>query len=1039
MKCPKCHLENTADSAFCRKCGTRYDSTDQASFTKTLETTTGELARGTLFAGRYEVIEELGTGGMGKVYRVFDNRIKEEVALKLLRPEIASRQRTVERFRNEIRLARKIVHKNVCRMFDMGEERGTQFITMEYVAGEDLKSFIRRVGRLPVGKAVIIGRQIAAGLAEAHKIGVVHRDLKPGNIMIDKDGDARIMDFGIARSLAGGGTTAEGEVIGTPEYMSPEQVEGKETDQRTDIYALGAILFEMVTGRVPFEGATPFSIANKHKTEPAPDATTLNPQVPPDMSRIILRCMEKLPEERYQTTGELLADLETVSSARPTTERATSQVPSRTKPRTSRQITVTFGAKKLSIPLVGAFVLVLAGLAVWRFLPKKPVVPSSGRPSLAILYFKNISGDKSLDPWETGLTILLISKLRQSRFIDVIDENTIFGILKKLNLAEAKTYSKDDLVKVANEGGATHTISGTIIKAGQNIVLALTVQKPMAGEVLSSISADCNGEQEIMSKVDEVSNKIKSDLKMTTGQIAADISKEAGKITTSSPEAFKLFATARAALSSFDPEAAIPLLEKAVALDPGFANAYRSLGAAEAQRAHAEKSRMYYRKAFELRDRVSERERYLIEGSYYSSSEKNWDKAIGALTKLIELYPNDRLGNYNLGNQYSWIEEHDRAIELYEVGRKILRDPGFLSWDAIAAEYEAKGLYDKAKEVLEDYAQNFPDSAPLRIAFSQLYICQAKYDLALDEANKAWSLAPTGRDAILLMGIICLLQGDLNKAEKVFQNYLERSTIDAVSFGKVHLAYLYLSEGKFGKTKEQIRQVIELDRQAKAVTWETGDLEALGELFMKTGDFPQALKEYENAWGRAVEVDSLNWQRILLWKKGLAYIGLNSIENAQKTADELKEMIEKGIYKKVIRLYHHLQGSIELEKKNYPLAIEYLRKAVSSLPAESPRKTNAIYYDALALAFFKSGDLENAHKAYETVVSLTWSRVWDGDIYAKGLYHLGFIDEKLGDKAKARENYRKFLDLWKDADPGLPEVPDAKVRLAALRENGAQF
>ena len=997
-----------------------------------MESTTDELARGTVFAGRYEVIEELGTGGMGKVYRVFDNRIKEEVALKLLRPEVASRQRTVERFRNEIRLARKIVHKNVCRMFDMGEERGTQFITMEYVAGEDLKSFIRRVGRLPVGKAVIIGRQIAEGLAEAHKIGVVHRDLKPGNIMIDKDGDAKIMDFGIARSLAGGGTTAEGAIIGTPEYMSPEQVEGKDADQRTDIYALGAILFEMVTGRVPFEGATPFSIANKHKTEPAPDATTLNPQVPPDLSRIILRCMEKSPEARYQTTGELLADLETVSAALPTTERATSQVPSRTKPRTSRQITVTSGAKKLLIPLAGAIFLVLAGLAVWRFLPKKPIAPPSGRPSLAILYFKNNSLDKNLDAWETGLTIMLIAKLSQSRFIDVIDENSIFGILKKLNLAEAKTYSREDLVKVANEGGATHTISGTIMKAGQNIVLALTVQKPKTGEVLSSISADCNGEQEIMSKVDEVTNKIKSDLKMTPEQIAADMSKEAGKITTSSPEAFKYFTTARVAIASLDPEAAIPLLEKAIALDPGFANAYRSLGAAEAQIGHAEKSIMYYRKAFELRDRVSERERYLIEGSYYSSSEKTWDKAIEAFTKLIELYPNDRFGNYNLGTRYSWIEENDKAIELYEVNRKILKNPNLLLRIALAEQYEAKGFYDKAKEVLEDYAQNFQDSAPLRSAFSRIYADQGKYDLALDEANKALSLVPTNKDAILLIGIICLLRGDFNKAEEVFQNYLERPTIEEVNVGKFHLAYLYLSEGKFGKSKEMIRQVIELDRQAKATTWESGDLEALGELLMKTGDYALALKEYENAWARAREADSLDLQRKVLWKKGLAYIGLNSIENAQKTADELKAMIEKGIYKKVIRLYHHLQGNIELEKKNYPLAIEDFRKAVSSLPGESNGQNNAIYYDSLALAFLKAGDLENAQKTYETVVSLTWSRLLDGDIYAKGFYHLGLIEEKLGDKAKARQHYRTFLDLWKDADPGLPEVEDAQKRLAAL-------
>ncbi len=201
-----------------------------------------------VFAGRYEIIEELGVGGMGRVYRAQDTKLNEEVALKLIKPEIAAEKRVVERFRNEIKTARKIAHKNVCRMFDFHEEGKTLYLTMEYVRGEDLKSLIHRMKIIPVGTALAIIRQVAEGLTEAHKLGIVHLDLKPGNIMIDKDGQAKIMDFGIARVRQEKGITGEGAVIGTPEYMSPEQVEGKEADQRSDIYALGIILFEMVTG-----------------------------------------------------------------------------------------------------------------------------------------------------------------------------------------------------------------------------------------------------------------------------------------------------------------------------------------------------------------------------------------------------------------------------------------------------------------------------------------------------------------------------------------------------------------------------------------------------------------------------------------------------------------------------------------------------------------------------------------------------------------------------------------------------------------------
>jgi len=235
MKCPKCHFDNPGDSIYCSKCATRLDSIPQISVTRTLETTTDELTRGVVFAGRYEIIEELGTGGIGKVYRTFDKKIDEEVALKLIKPEIAAERKTVERFRNELKIARKISHPNVCRMHDLNEEGRTLYITMEYVAGEDLKSITHRMGILTAGKAVFIARQVAEGLGQAHKLGVIHRDLKPHNIMIDKGGNAKIMDFGIARSLEAKGVTGEGVIVGTPEYMSPEQVEGKAADARSDI------------------------------------------------------------------------------------------------------------------------------------------------------------------------------------------------------------------------------------------------------------------------------------------------------------------------------------------------------------------------------------------------------------------------------------------------------------------------------------------------------------------------------------------------------------------------------------------------------------------------------------------------------------------------------------------------------------------------------------------------------------------------------------------------------------------------------------
>lgn len=315
IRCQKCEYVNPPDTRFCGGCGTRLAlSTPPTSGpgqaqTQTLQTGIPELQVGSLFAGRYLILESLGRGGMGRVYRALDKKLDVEVAVKLLRPEVAADEGIIQRFKNELKLARAISHPHVCRMFDMSEDQGTHFITMEYVPGEDLKTTVHRVGPLGLSKALSIAKQIAEGLAAAHKLDIVHRDLKPQNIMLDRNGQVRIMDFGISRSLRAKGMTADGMMIGTPEYISPEQAEGKKIDARTDIYAFGAILFEMVTGQVPFDGDTTLSIILKHKTEPPPDPKKLNPGLPKELGHLILKCLEKNRDRRYASAQALLADL----------------------------------------------------------------------------------------------------------------------------------------------------------------------------------------------------------------------------------------------------------------------------------------------------------------------------------------------------------------------------------------------------------------------------------------------------------------------------------------------------------------------------------------------------------------------------------------------------------------------------------------------------------------------------------------------------------------------------------------------------------
>jgi len=310
--CPQCRHENPEQTRFCGGCGTRIPKAAdlQEGQTQTLQCQRAELAVGSIFAGRFIVLEELGRGGMGRVYRVLDKKLDVEIALKLIKPEIASDGHIIERFKNELRLTRLISHKNVCRTHDLSEEMGCFFITMEYVPGENLKGTIHRVGSLNLRRTLAIAKQICEGLSAAHHLDIIHRDLKPQNIMLDRAGNIRIMDFGISRSLQSRGLTADGIMVGTPEYISPEQAEGSKVDARADIYSLGAILFEMVTGKVPFEGDTTLSIILKQKLEPPPDPGTLVAHLPKGVSRIILKCLEKDRDRRYASVEDLYADLE---------------------------------------------------------------------------------------------------------------------------------------------------------------------------------------------------------------------------------------------------------------------------------------------------------------------------------------------------------------------------------------------------------------------------------------------------------------------------------------------------------------------------------------------------------------------------------------------------------------------------------------------------------------------------------------------------------------------------------------------------------
>lgn len=483
-KCPHCHTETSRDATFCSSCGASLtpEAEDKDSFTKTFDTSAQELQTGSAFAGRYQIIEELGRGGMGRVYRALDNELNEEVALKLIRPEIAADRNTIERFKSEIRLARKIAHPSVGRVHELMQHGGTRFITMEYVSGEDLKSFIRRAGQLSPEKAVHIARQIAEGLSAAHRIGVVHRDLKPQNIMIDRKGNAKILDFGIAKSLDVEGRTSLGAMVGTPGYMSPEQIHGGHVDERSDLYSLGAVLFEMLTGREPFAGETSLDILLKQKSEKSPDPAQFNPQTPPHLRDLVLRCLEKERENRCPSTEEFLkalnegkgkdldghAPIDPTPGASPSIDREerepgssagapSSVVTGRREPAASIP-----PKKRFLIPFVAALFFALLAAAYFLFFHKGEVsekaavsgTKASGRwqNSIAVLPFRDFSPDKDQANLAFGMTDAINDRLTKLRGLKVIATTSVVRFRD----------TDKDIKEIGRELGVAHILEGTL-------------------------------------------------------------------------------------------------------------------------------------------------------------------------------------------------------------------------------------------------------------------------------------------------------------------------------------------------------------------------------------------------------------------------------------------------------------------------------------------------------------------------------------------------------------------------------------------------
>ncbi len=890
------------------------------------------LQPGDLFGGRYEILQLLGEGGMGSVYKAADREVERTVALKIIRPDLASNPAILARFKQELLTAHQVTHKNVIRIYDMAEAEGVKFITMEFVEGTDLRRVLLDHGKLPPEQAVEIIRQVSLALDAAHSAGIIHRDLKPQNIMQDKNGRILVMDFGLARSVESGGMTQTGALLGTIEYMSPEQSMGKNLDQRSDLFAVGLIFYELLSGKTPFKAETAMASLLLRNQERAVPVRELDDSIPSGLSDIVSKCLERDLALRYQSASEILTDLDAWQGKRPVSASMIAAPPD----------VVMVGQSGVPWKWIAPGVIVLVlGIGGWMYRGKLSTAPESKAAagpeiSLAILPLHNATTDESSDWIGPYLSEMLSTDVGQSSHMRIVTSDRVRQILKDLRIPPNASIDPDTLKRVAELSNADTVVTGQYAKLGNQIQIDATLQD-LKHNRREPLKIQAASEQEIPATVDGLAEQIRSKLALSS-DVLKELKASSFQPTSKSATALRGYNQGVQLLRDGKTLEAVKSLQGAVQDDPKFALAYARLAEADSALGHDDDAEQVSRKAVDLSQDLPLAERYLIEANH-ARIVKDTKKAIESYENLAKTMPDNTDVNYALGELYL-----------------------------------NQGDYDKARQHYASVLKSDPKNLNGLLYSGWLEVQAGNPQAGLEPLNRALNLAielDNQEEKAQILQAVGVAYENLKKPDEALRNFQQSIEINR-SLGKkggvanslAEIADVQESQGKTEAAVASFKEALDLDREIGAKKNEADTMIDFGVLYESKGQYDKALQLYKESLQMQRDFGNETYQALCLNNIGNVYLAQGKSDDAITYYQQSLQLREKlGIPADIAQTLHNLA-------EGYARAAQYDNSIQSYLRALDLRRKSEDKLGA-ALESFGTGMVFLHQGRYGAAVSST--------------------------------------------------------------------